>query len=75
MFITVLMFIFSKFFSFMILGEFGPKIWSSLNWLEYDTEGNCYMIISILMFILSKFLSAILFWVNLVPWSEDLQND
>ena len=58
MLVTVLMFIFSKLFSYF-LGKFGPKIWRSSNWLKFGTEVDCYMLISILMFIFSNFLSVI----------------
>ena len=47
---------FSKFLSFIFsLGKFGPKIWSSWNWLKCRTGVHCYMLITILMLIFSKF--------------------
>ena len=59
MLVTVLMFIFFKFFSFIFLGNFGPKIWSSSNWQKFPTGVHCYVVI--------------IFWGNLVPKSEVLQ--
>ena len=60
MLITTLVFIFSKFFSFILfLGKFGLKMWSSWNWLKFRTEVDYYMVISILLFVFSKFLSFI----------------
>ena len=55
------------------LGKFGPKNWSSPNWLKVGTGVHCYIFISNLMFIFPKFLSLIFFWANLVRKSEVLQ--
>ena len=52
MLIAVLMFIFSKFFSFIFL-------------LKLGTEVECYMLNIILMFIFPKVLSFIKLWANL----------
>ena len=54
------------------LGKFGPKIWSSSNWLKCRTGAHCYMLISILMLIFQNF-SHSYFSANLVPKSEVLQ--
>ena len=40
-------------------GKFGPKIWSSSDWLKLGAEVDCDMLVSILMFIFSKVLSFI----------------
>ena len=42
-----------------ILGKFGPKIWSSSDWLKFCTEIGYHILISILMFIFSKLFSLI----------------
>ena len=55
------------------LGKFGPKNWSSPNWLKVGTGVHCYILISNLMFIFLTFLSFIFFKTNLVRKSEVLQ--
>ena len=49
------------FISHIFSGKFGPKIWSSSNWLKFGTEVDCYILILILMFIFSTFLLFIFF--------------
>ena len=61
MLIKVLYLFFQNSFHSHFFGKFGPKIWSSSNWLKFGTEVDCYMLISILMFIFSKFLLFIIF--------------
>ena len=37
-------------------GKFGPKNWSSSNWLKFGIGVNCYILMSNLKFMFSKFL-------------------
>ena len=68
--------IFCKIFAIhTFLGRFGRKIWSSPNWLKFDTGVHCYMLITILTLIFSKFFSFIFFSANLVRKSELLKID
>ena len=55
MLITISMFIFPKYFSFMFLGKFGTIIWISSNWLKFCGEVHSHMLITVSMFIFSKF--------------------
>ena len=83
MLISILIFLFWKFFSFIFWGKFwspnrrfqclffqnsfqsyfwdkfGPKIWSSSDWLKFGIGVDYHMLISTLMFIFSKFFSLI----------------
>ena len=51
------------------LGEFVPKIWSSLNLLKFGTGAHGYILITILKFIFPKFLLLMLFGQI---WSHNL---
>ena len=42
---------------YMLFYKFGPKNWSSPNWLKFGTYVHCYVIITILMFIFRRFWS------------------
>ena len=61
MLITTLMFIFSKYLSFMFFEQIWFLIWISWNWLKFLRGVHCYLLITILMFIFSKYLSLMFF--------------
>ena len=52
-------------------GKFGPKIWSSSDWLKFGTEVDYHILILILMFIFSKFCYSYFLWKNLVPQNQE----
>ena len=70
MLITILMFIFSIFLSFIYFGQ----IWTQnldfsklTNWLKFDTRAQCYMLIRVLMCNFLKYLPFIIFWGKFLP--------
>ena len=73
MLISILMFIFSKFLSFIFFWKnCDLKIWSSPNQLKFGAGVHCYMLIASFIFIFSKFLSVIFFLGKFGPiiWSS-----
>ena len=70
MLISILMFIFSKSFSFIFWAKFCSKIWSSSEWLQFSTEIGYHLLISILLFIFSNFFSLI--YLGQI-WSQNLK--
>ena len=67
--VSNLMFIFSKFVSFIFLDKFSPKIWSFPNWLKFCTRVHFWMFITTLMIIFSKFCRSYNFGQT---WSQNL---
>ena len=55
--ISILIFLFSRFFHAWFWGKFGLKIRSSSDWMKFSTGVDYQMLISILMFLFSKFFS------------------
>ena len=56
-------------------GKFGPKKWSSPNWLKLGVGVHRYMVITILAFIFSKFVLFIFFgqiWFQNLTFSKNL---
>ena len=70
MLISILMFIFSKFFSLIFLGQIWSQNLKFSDWLKFGTEVDYHMLISILMFIFSKFFSFI--FLRQI-WSQNLK--
>ena len=58
----------------VFLGKFGPKNWSSPNWLKVGTGLHCYTLITILMSIFQNFVIQ-KHWTNLISKSNVLQID
>ena len=59
MLISILIFLFSRFFHSSFWDKLCPKVLSSSDWLKFGTGVDYHMLISILMFIFSKFFSLI----------------
>ena len=65
---------FQKFFSYIFLCKFGPKIWGSIKWPKFRTGVHCCILITILIFFFTVFVNHI-FWTNLVSKFKVFQID